>query len=102
MVIIISEYFEINSFYQKNYAGEYFMQIGNKTKLFFQTAAYNVAAVLLLPVQGLIVIFFGWCYLWRCFRRQVQYLQYPPPPGGMYGNMAKEYKKRVKQYHKQQ
>ena len=41
---------------------------------------------------GIALIFAGIYHLWQFLRYQVQCLRYPPPPGGMYGNMARMYK----------
>ena len=68
------------------------MKIHGKTSSFFKGVGYNIAAVVLLIVQGLVVILLGIFRVWRCFLNSVQQLRYPPPQGGMYGNMARVYK----------
>lgn len=68
------------------------MKIHGKTSSFFKGVGYNIAAVVLLIVQGLVVILLGIFRVWRYFLNSVQQLRYPPPQGGMYGNMAKRLK----------
>ena len=68
------------------------MKIHSKTSWFFKGVIYNIAAVLLLIIQGLVEILFAICGWWRHFRVQVQCLRCQPPRGGMYGNMAKRLK----------
>ena len=57
-----------------------------------KTLLYYIAGTLFLIFQGIAVIFAGVYRLWEYFRYQVQVLRYPPPAGGMYGNMARMYK----------
>ena len=59
-----------------------------------KTLLYYIAGILFLLFQGVCMIFFGVYRLWEYYRYQVQCLRYPPPPGGMYGNMARAYKNR--------
>ena len=68
------------------------MSIYNKTNLFLKTIGYYLAGLLLLFMQGITLLFLGVYRLWEYFRYQVQVLRYPPPTGGMYGNMARAYK----------
>ena len=57
-----------------------------------KTFLYYIAGTLFLIFQGIAVIFAGIFHLWQLLRYQVQCLSYPPPPGGMYGNMSRAYK----------
>ena len=57
-----------------------------------KTLLYYIVGILFLLIQGVCMIFAGFYRLWKYFRYQVQVLRYPPPPGGMYGNMARAYK----------
>ena len=57
-----------------------------------KTFFYYIAGILFLIFQGIAMIFAGIYRLWQHLRDQVQCLRYPPPPGGMYGNMARAYK----------
>ena len=68
------------------------MKIHSKTSSFFKGVGYNIAAVLLLIVQGLVVILLGIFWVWRYFLNSVQQLRFPSPQGGMYGNMVKRLK----------
>lgn len=60
--------------------------------LLLKNICYYFVAVLFLLFQGICIIFAGIYHLWQLLRYQVQCLRYPPPPGGMYGNMARKYK----------
>ena len=60
--------------------------------LLLKNICYYFVAVLFLLLQGFSMIFAGIYHLWQFLRYQVQCLCYPPPPGGMYGNMARMYK----------
>jgi hypothetical protein len=60
--------------------------------LLLKNICYYFVAILFLLFQGICMIFAGVYRLWEYFRYQVQVLRYPPPPGGMYGNMARMYK----------
>lgn len=68
------------------------MKVNGKISSLFKNAGYNIAAAFLLIIQGLTMILLGLCRVWKCFRNSVQHLHYPPPHGGMYGNMAKRLK----------
>ena len=57
-----------------------------------KTLLYYIAGIVFLFFQGICMIFAGIYHLWQHLRYQVQCLRYPPPPGGMYGNMARMYK----------
>ena len=57
-----------------------------------KTLLYYIAGILFILLRGIALIFAGIYHLWQLLRYQVQCLHYPPPPGGMYGNMAKMYK----------
>ena len=57
-----------------------------------KTLLYYIAGILFLLFQGVCMIFAGIYHLWQFLRYQVQCLRYPPPRGGMYGNMARMYK----------
>ena len=59
-----------------------------------KTIFYYIAGILFLIFQGIAMIFAGIYRLWQHLRYQVQCLRYSPPPGGMYGNMARAYKNR--------
>ena len=65
-----------------------------------KTLLYYIAGVVFLFFQGFSMIFAGIYRLWEYLRYQVQCLRYPPPPGGMYGNMARMYKNRQDTPHK--
>ena len=60
--------------------------------LLLKNIGYYFVAALFLLLQGFSMIFAGIYHLWQLLRYQVQCLRYPPPPGGMYGNMVKGYK----------
>ena len=60
--------------------------------LLLKNTCYYFVAVLFLLLQGFSMIFAGIYRLWEYLRYQVQCLRYPPPPGGMYGNMVRVYK----------
>ena len=60
--------------------------------LLLKNICYYFVAILFLLFQGVAMIFAGIYHLWQLLRYQVQCLRYPPPPGGMYGNMARKYK----------
>ena len=68
--------------------------------LLLKNICYYFVAVLFLLLQGICMIFAGIYHLWQLLRYQVQCLRYPPPPGGMYGNMARAYKNRQDTPHK--
>ena len=55
------------------------MKIHSKTSSFFKGVGYNIAAVLLLIVQGLVVILLGIFRVGRYFLNSLQQLRYPPP-----------------------
>ena len=57
-----------------------------------KTLFYYIAGILFILLRGIALIFAGIYHLWQFLRYQVQCLRYPPPPGGMYGNMARKYK----------
>ena len=57
-----------------------------------KTLLYYIAGILFILLRGIALIFAGIYHLWQLLRYQVQCLRYPPPPGGMYGNMARKYK----------
>ena len=57
-----------------------------------KTLLYYIAGILFILLRGIALIFAGIYHLWQFLRYQVQCLRYPPPPGGMYGNMARKYK----------
>ena len=59
-----------------------------------KTLFYYIAGILFILLRGIALIFAGIYHLWQFLRYQVQCLRYPPPPGGMYGNMARVYKNR--------
>lgn len=61
----------------------------------FVHIGHSLLALVILLLEMLLWTFFGLPYLLRTkWRYTVQCLRYPPPPGGMYGNMAREYKDR--------
>ena len=60
--------------------------------LLLKNICYYFVAILFLLFQGFSMIFAGIYHLWQLLRYQVQCLRYPPPSGGMYGNMARKYK----------
>ena len=57
-----------------------------------KTLFYYIAGILFILLRGIALIFAGIYHLWQFLCYQVQCLRYPPPPGGMYGNMARKYK----------
>ena len=65
-----------------------------------KTLFYYIAGILFILLRGIALIFVGIYHLWQLLRYQVQCLRYPPPPGGMYGNMARMYKNRQDTPHK--
>ena len=65
-----------------------------------KTLFYYIAGILFILLRGIALIFAGIYHLWQLLRYQVQCLRYPPPPGGMYGNMARAYKNRPDTPHK--
>ena len=60
--------------------------------LLLKTIGYYLLGTLFLLFQGICMIFAGIYRLREYLRYQVQCLRYPPPPGGMYGNMVRVYK----------
>ena len=60
--------------------------------LLLKNICYYFVAILFLLLQGFSMILAGIYHLWQHLRYQVQCLRYPPPPGGMYGNMARRCK----------
>ena len=60
--------------------------------LLLKNICYYFVAILFLLFQGICMIFAGIYHLWQLLRYQVQCLRYPPPQGGMYGNMVRVYK----------
>lgn len=61
----------------------------------FVHIGHSLLALVILLLEMLLWTFFGLPYLlWTKWRYTAQCLRYPPPPGGMYGNMAREYKDR--------
>lgn len=71
-------------------------------KELFITIGYFLMALL----EGILYLVF-WLFiglpvrLWEKWRYAAQCLRYPPPPGGMYGNMARAYKNRPDKSNKQ-
>ena len=65
-----------------------------------KTLLYYIAGILFILLRGIALIFAGIYRLWEYLRYQVQCLRYPPPPGGMYGNMSRAYKNRPDTPHK--
>ena len=59
-----------------------------------KTLFYYIAGILFILLRGIALIFAGIYHLWQFLRYQVQCLRYPPPPGGMYGNMVRAYNNR--------
>ena len=56
---------------------------------------YFLLAPFLLLLEGVLWLFIGIpLRLWEKWRYTAQCLRYPPPPGGMYGNMARAYKEK--------
>lgn len=59
----------------------------------------TVGYFLLAQLEGILYLLFlalvgGPLRLWEKWRYTAQCLRYPPPRGGMFGNMAREYKNR--------
>ena len=65
-----------------------------------KTLFYYIASILFILLRGIALIFAGIYHLSQLLRYQVQCLHYPPPPGGMYGNMSRAYKNRPDTPHK--
>ena len=64
-------------------------------KEIFTTIGYYLLALALLGLEALYWLVFGFPYrLWETLSYEAQCLRYPPPPGGMWGNMARAYKNR--------
>ena len=64
-------------------------------KELFVHIGHSLLALAILLLEMFLWTFFGLPYLlWTKWCYTVQCLRYPPPPGGMYGNMAREYKDR--------
>ena len=62
-------------------------------KELFLLIEHSLLALVILFLEALLWVFFGLPYLlWTKWCYAVQCLHYPPPPGGMYGNMVREYK----------
>ena len=61
---------------------------------FLQTVCYTVIVFMFLLLQGIAMIFIGLYRVFEYFCYLLRVLRYPPPPGGMYGNMARVYKNR--------
>lgn len=74
-------------------------------KELFITIGYYLLALIVLPLKGmlylLMFLIFAPLWLWEKWRYSAQCLRYPPPPGGMYGNMARAYKNRPDKSNKQ-
>ena len=64
--------------------------------LLLKNICYYLVGVLFLLLQGVSMIFAVIYRLWHHLRYQVQCLRYPPPPGGMYGNMVRSYKNKMR------
>ncbi len=60
--------------------------------LLLKNICYYFVAALFLLFQGGCMILGGIFRLGQHLRYQVQCLRYPPPAGGMFGNMARRYK----------
>lgn len=64
-------------------------------KEIFTTIGHYLLALALLGLEALCWIVIGLPYrLWEKWNYEAQCLRYPPPRGGMWGNMAREYKNR--------
>ena len=65
-------------------------------KELFITIGYYLLALIVLPLKGmlylLMFLIFAPLWFWEKWRYSAQCLRYPPPPGGMYGNMLRAYK----------
>lgn len=76
-------------------------------KEIFATAKYYLLALIVLPLEGIFYLLL-WIFigvplrLWEKWSYTAQCLRYPPPPGGMYGNMARAYKNRPDKSNKQE
>ena len=68
--------------------------------LLLKNICYYLAGIVFLLLQGGCMILTGIYQLWLQLRYQVQMLCYPPPVGGMYGNMMRVYKNRQDMPHK--
>ncbi len=66
-----------------------------KMKEWITRIGYFLLAPFLLLLEGMLWLFIG-IPLWvlEKWRYTAQCLRYPPPPGGMYGNLARAYKNR--------
>ena len=63
-----------------------------KISLLFTLSGYYLLGMIFLILQGIAILLSCACRLAGYLQYSVQYLRYPPPPGGMYGNMARAYK----------
>lgn len=70
-------------------------------KEFIITIGYFVFALLLGIIRLLLSVFFLFYWLWKKWCYEAQSLRNPPPPGGMYGMMAKHLKERQKNVEKE-
>ena len=68
-------------------------------KEIFTTIGYYLLALIVLPLEGIFYLLL-WIFigvplrLWEKWSYAAQCLRYPPPPGGMWGNMAREHRNR--------
>ena len=61
----------------------------------FSWIGYFLLASVILLIEAALYIFVVLPFrLWEKWRYTAQCLHYPPPPGGMFGQMAREYKHR--------
>ena len=61
----------------------------------FMDIVYSLLALAVMLLEILFWVFYGLPFLlWEKWRYTMQCLHYPPPRGGMFGNMAREYKNR--------
>lgn len=63
---------------------------------FIITIGYFAFALLFGIIRLLLSVFFLFYWLWGKWSYTAQSLRNPPPPGGMYGMMAKRLKERQK------
>ena len=66
----------------------------NSSKDFLTSIGFLALVLLLAPLWFLVQAVLGLHWLWEKWSYAAQCLRYPPPPGGMYGNMARHYREK--------
>lgn len=67
-------------------------KIFDGTISFFKISGCYLAVIFILLLKGIVLFFAMLYYLWCEFQYQVKCFRYPPPAGGMFGNMARGHK----------